>query len=405
MEPGGNADKSGVCLGEEIIQWNGQSLVNATYETTRSIVAGETSDTVEVMLMPTKRKRVGSLKLHHQDYRRQWGGGHECGITRKRNVSRRRSKRHLPMSLNVCVEQVHSPSVGGKLAMVIRHDLTTATLTLKVSRAAEIPYRPGTDKELPCCFVQIYVLPKSNEFESFRTQTVMFNNEPRWSETFAYHDMSWNKCVNDHTNVSTTTPAFVFQMQCRSLEVVLWDSLANNSPMFLGEVVLDLNQTHFSDDAVWYSLFDHDENIGPPPTSSLGQAVPGLPTPGLGVEAAADGNSICGDDGSCVSRANSSRSARVSLSAAALATPSHDRLNVSLKRSSNPGENPRYTYVCPRVFSDNMDGKKSDAVVVLSVPDMKDIEQCNRVPFGPAEPSSERSTHKLVFKNQQRGDE
>lgn len=103
---------------------------------------------------------------------------------------------------------------------------------------------------------------------------------------------------------------------------------------------------------IWtFSLFDHDENIGPPPTSSLGQAVPGLPTPGLGVEAAADGNSICGDDGSCVSRANSSRSARVSLSAAALATPSHDRLNVSLKRSSNPGENPRYTYVCPRVFS------------------------------------------------------
>lgn len=61
-----------------------------------------------------------------------------------------------------------------------------------------------------------------------------------------------HQCVNDHTNVSTTTPAFVFQMQCRSLEVVLWDSLANNSPMFLGEVVLDLNQTHFSDDAVWY---------------------------------------------------------------------------------------------------------------------------------------------------------
>ena len=61
-----------------------------------------------------------------------------------------------------------------------------------------------------------------------------------------------HQCVHDHTNVSTTTPAFVFQMQCRSLEVVLWDSLANNSPMFLGEVVLDLNQTHFSDDVVWY---------------------------------------------------------------------------------------------------------------------------------------------------------
>jgi len=43
------------------------------------------------------------------------------------------------------------------------------------------------------------------------------------------------------------------QVESHYLEVVLWDYIAKTtSTEFLGEVLLDLNQTYFSDTPVWY---------------------------------------------------------------------------------------------------------------------------------------------------------
>ncbi|KAI0216201.1 hypothetical protein LSAT2_031767 [Lamellibrachia satsuma] len=105
-------------------------------------------------------------------------------------------------------------------------------------------------------------------FELLRTKTVMFNNEPRWNETFAYSDMTLDK------------------IQGNSIEVVLWDCIASKSTMFFGEVLLDLKETNFSDDAIWYSLADHDENIGPLPTPSIATSTLDLLRPSTPVQAA-----------------------------------------------------------------------------------------------------------------------
>ena len=56
-------------------------------------------------------------------------------------------------------------------------------------------------------------------------------------------------CFSAH---STNIRSFDFQVNSRSLEVVLWDCVANNSTMFFGEILLDLCDTAFSDDSVWY---------------------------------------------------------------------------------------------------------------------------------------------------------
>ena len=47
-------------------------------------------------------------------------------------------------------------------------------------------------------------------------------------------------------------PSFYLQINGRSLEVVLWDCVANNSTMFFGAILLDLWDTTFSEDSVWY---------------------------------------------------------------------------------------------------------------------------------------------------------
>ena len=57
--------------------------------------------------------------------------------------------------------QVAVTPAGGELELTVTYDVSTAMVTVKVSRAARIPYRPGQDKVLPCCFVQMYMHPKS----------------------------------------------------------------------------------------------------------------------------------------------------------------------------------------------------------------------------------------------------
>ena len=49
-----------------------------------------------------------------------------------------------------------------------------------------------------------------------------------------------------------TQSAFLHQIQCNSIEVVLWDCIADESTMFYGEVLLALNVTYFSDENIWY---------------------------------------------------------------------------------------------------------------------------------------------------------
>ena len=65
------------------------------------------------------------------------------------------------MTLNIILPQVASIEVGGKLEVVIQYHPEISTLNLEVLRAVDIPYRPGEDKDLPCLFVEIYMLPKS----------------------------------------------------------------------------------------------------------------------------------------------------------------------------------------------------------------------------------------------------
>ncbi|KAI0216198.1 hypothetical protein LSAT2_031764 [Lamellibrachia satsuma] len=170
MEPGGDADKSGLCLGDEVVQWNGHSLVNATYETTRNIVGNETSDKAEILVTTVKKKLNVSVLRCGQEYRCPWSVNPEYGSLRKTTPGR--STCPPLVHLEGKIEQVAVTPAGGELELAVTYDVSTATVTVKVSRAACIPYRPGQDKALPCCFVQMYMHPKSNIVSTVNCRTL-----------------------------------------------------------------------------------------------------------------------------------------------------------------------------------------------------------------------------------------
>ncbi|CAF0986719.1 unnamed protein product [Rotaria sp. Silwood1] len=258
---GGPADVQGnIEVGDQILEFNGHSLIESTYEEVR-ILQDHCGDIVQlvvqhnnVRLQINNGQTLSSIEIsrHFETVPRL-----SSSLTRKR-----RNLPPLPPSLSSTipkqqkkelyetVETLEVPNVKelkpilinrGRLLAQIWHDVDDLKLALTIIQASNLPLRSNGDQ--PYAFITGKMLFEDRGFDMFETKIIHSSN-PVYNETFVFHEVE--------------------SVDVLHLEILLWDKKqyqTNNdsideSDEFLGMIQLPLNEANLEDEPRWYELRD-----------------------------------------------------------------------------------------------------------------------------------------------------
>ncbi|CAF3855710.1 unnamed protein product [Rotaria magnacalcarata] len=282
---GGPADVQGnIEVGDQILEFNGNSLIDSTYE--------------EVRMLQDQCGDIVQLVVQHNNIRLQISGGQALSsmeISRhfetvpRLSSSITRKRRNLPplpsplsssfpkqpkRQLYETVETLEVPNVKelkpilinrGRLLAQIWHDIDDMKLALTVIQAGNLPLRPNGD--LPYAHISGKMLFEDRGFDMFETKIIHSSN-PSFNETFVFHEVEavdtlhleiflWDKknnMPNDNNNKPITTANNN-------------NSSSDDSDDFIGMVQLPLSEANLEDEPRWYEL--RDRQTRKPSTTSV----------------------------------------------------------------------------------------------------------------------------------------
>ncbi|CAF0933689.1 unnamed protein product [Adineta ricciae] len=273
---GGPADVQGnIEVGDQILEFNGHSLIESTYE--------------EVRILQDYCGDIVQLVVQHNNVRLQISGGQALSsieISRHFETVPRlassltRKRRNLPplppslsssfpkqqkRDLYETVETLEVPNVKelkpilinrGRLLAQIWHDVEDMKLALTIIQAGNLPLRTNGDQ--PYTFITGKMLFEDRGFDMFETKVIHSSN-PIYNETFVFHEVETVDVLH--------------------LEVLLWDKKQNQADRhainnsteecdeFLGMIQLPLSEANLEDEPRWYEL--RDRQTRKPSTSSV----------------------------------------------------------------------------------------------------------------------------------------
>ncbi|CAF3449487.1 unnamed protein product [Rotaria socialis] len=275
---GGPADVQGnIEVGDQILEFNGNSLIDSTYE--------------EVRMLQDQCGDIVQLVVQHNNIRLQINGGQALSsmeISRhfetvpRLSSSITRKRRNLPplpsplsssfpkqpkRQLYETVETLEVPNVKelkpilinrGRLLAQIWHDIDDMKLALTVIQAGNLPLRQNGD--LPYAHISGKMLFEDRGFDMFETKIIHSSN-PSFNETFVFHEVD--------------------AVDALHLEIFLWDKKnnmpknnnnTNNSSIddsddFIGMIQLPLSEANLEDEPRWYEL--RDRQTRKPSTTSV----------------------------------------------------------------------------------------------------------------------------------------
>ncbi|CAF3906692.1 unnamed protein product [Adineta steineri] len=262
---GGPADVQGnIEVGDQILEFNGHSLIDSTYE--------------EVRILQDHCGDIVQLVVQHNNVRLQINGGQTLSsieVSRhfetvpRLSSSLTRKRRNLPplppslsssfpkqpkRQLYETVETLEVPNVKelkpilinrGRLLAQIWHDVEDMKLALTIIQAGNLPLRSNGDQ--PYAYITGKMLFEDRGFDMFETKVIHSSN-PTYNETFVFHEVE--------------------TVDVLLLEVLLWDkrqptqtSKDKNSSIddpdeFIGMVQLPLDEANIEDEPRWYELRD-----------------------------------------------------------------------------------------------------------------------------------------------------
>ncbi|XP_055847771.1 uncharacterized protein LOC129913228 isoform X3 [Episyrphus balteatus] len=300
VKRGSVADMEGhIRPGDEVIEWNGQSMHNKTAEEVYDIIAESRRDSqVELIISrslasnsgrktvqtswrqshspPTRygRKGVDTIEIHrdkpsvlitspgspdlhaagrhhqtnathhhhhHQHQQQQHHSstrGTEVGVVPNPTVNLRYNQRLGPTATGHC----HlDPTIDGRLQLKLGYDQNTLQLIVTLVCASGLTLRPNGAARNP--YAKVFLLPERGAKAKRRTKTLASTCEPRWGQTFVYAGL--RRC----------------DLTGRLLEITLWDYLQFGANEFLGEVLIDITHHILDDEAEWYPLQPHQDPV------------------------------------------------------------------------------------------------------------------------------------------------
>lgn len=246
VERNGPADSYGIRKGDQILLWNGKSLMGTTLEESMEVI-GQSSDVVQLLV------------VHHTN---SFSDNEDTGLsvhekTLPHNTSvpcdDRSGCATPPSSLNLTRKRRMLPktpveikkedrSVSGCVRIALFHEEPCLSVTL-VSAENLVSADPMTSLNP---VVMIHLLPNRGSFPKHQTQPRSNTANPIYNETFTFQGLKRD------------------ELSRLSLELTLW-SVVGEEHLFLGEVLLDFCDLQLDNQVRTYNLQDHDENSSPLP--------------------------------------------------------------------------------------------------------------------------------------------
>ncbi|XP_072319843.1 regulating synaptic membrane exocytosis protein 1-like isoform X20 [Eucyclogobius newberryi] len=232
--------------GDEVLQWNGKSLPEATKKEVYNIILESKAEPqVEIVVS----RPIGDIPRIPES-------SHPPLESSKSGSSSFESPKMDRPSISVMSPT--SPGtlrdlplvLPGQLSVKLWYDKVGHQLIVNVLQAIELPPRPDGRPRNP--YVKMYFLPDRSDKSKRRTKTVKKSAEPKWNQTFLYSHV--------HRR----------DFRERMLEITVWDQprVQEEESEFLGEILIELETALLDDRPHWYKLQTHDASSIPLPQPS-----------------------------------------------------------------------------------------------------------------------------------------
>ncbi|XP_061192589.1 regulating synaptic membrane exocytosis protein 2-like [Saccostrea echinata] len=247
VEKNGPADSYGIRKGDQILLWNGKSLMGTTLEESMDVI-GQSSDVVQLLVVhhttsfsdnEDMSTNTCENTLPYSTTTRGSDDRSNCA-TPPTTLNLTRKRRMLPKTPVEIKKE--DRNVSGCVRMLVSHEDSCLSITL-ISAENLVSVDPLTSLNP---VVMVHILPNRGCFPMHQTQLQYNTANPNFNETFNFHD--------------------IYQQELRklSLEVTLW-TVVDDNYLFLGEVLLDFCDLQLDNQVHNYDLQDHDENSSPLP--------------------------------------------------------------------------------------------------------------------------------------------
>ena len=225
VKKGSIADTVGNLLpGDEVLEWNGRSLQDKSYEEVHEIIA------------ESRQEEQVELIVSRQNISRRPVRGEQA-----RSIHQPTLAVTDPLGGTLVVRPGPSSSSdkhNGRLQVKTVFNQERLELIVTVLEAAGLSTRVNGQHRNP--YAKIFLLPDRSEKSKRRTKTVTNTNKPTWNQSFVY------------------SPIRSSELDNRNLEVTVWDfDRFGTNDDFLGEVIIELQHSIITEEPEWYHLNLH----------------------------------------------------------------------------------------------------------------------------------------------------
>ncbi|XP_067643941.1 regulating synaptic membrane exocytosis protein 2 isoform X2 [Eurosta solidaginis] len=248
--PGGSAEKNGLQQGDKILEWNGMSLIDRSFEEVCSIM-DRTGDIVELLVEHATDFRMCDLfdenlppgnSGNSSGPRRSGDGPVGLGLIADPETTIDKSpasptRRKLPKT----PEQIaREKQVTGRVQLQVWYNNDRNELVVSLMAADDLALRDEAygHGNLPEAYAKVRILPKCGDGSYQQTEVSRPTQNPIWNATLSFSHMNADSLMD------------------RYIDVQLWDLVPHTESIFLGECTVELQQAFIDDRAIWCRLDD-----------------------------------------------------------------------------------------------------------------------------------------------------
>ncbi|KMY97180.1 regulating synaptic membrane exocytosis protein 1 isoform X1 [Drosophila simulans] len=248
--PGGAAEKNGLQQGDKILEWNGMSLIDRSFEEVCSIM-DRTGDVVELLVEHATDFRMCDLFDENlppgnaggqSGPRRSGDGPVGLGLIAEPETTTDKSpasptRRKLPKT----PEQIaREKLVTGRVQIQVWYHAERSELVVSLMAGDDLALRDEAygHGNLPEAYAKVRILPKCGDGSVQQTEVSRPTQNPIWNATLTF----------GHVKADT--------LMDRYIDIQLWDLVPHTESIFLGECSIELQQAFLDDQAIWCRLED-----------------------------------------------------------------------------------------------------------------------------------------------------
>ncbi|XP_055376753.1 uncharacterized protein LOC129608970 isoform X2 [Condylostylus longicornis] len=249
--PGGPAEKGGLQQGDKILEWNGVSLIDRSFEEVCSIM-DRTGDIVELLVEHATDFRMcdlldenlppGASGTGHQPGARKSGDGPvQLGLQAEPEVPDKSPSSPTRRKLPKTPEQIaREKLVTGRVQLQVWYHGERNELVVSLMAADDLALRDESYGHgcLPEAYAKVRILPRTGDGSVAQTEVSRPTQNPIWNATLTFGHISAENLMD------------------RYIEIQLWDLVPHTESIFLGECNVELQKAFLEDRALWCRLED-----------------------------------------------------------------------------------------------------------------------------------------------------